>query len=412
MKILHINSLSSGGAANAAIRLHHGLLKQGLESHFLTLSGEPNQIENHIIFPTFSNYGYSLWNRIKNKLGLTPLKSKKRTKDFKSIQGNIECFSSPHTDFNLGAFINERLDFDIINLHWVSNFLDYQEFFSEVNKPIFWTLHDQNPFSSYWHYSLDNIENEIAQKLHTNYLNIKAESIKNAKAPIHIVTPSKWLVDCSKASVVFKNLNHSHIKYGLDTNIFKPRKEAPTNIPAISEDQEIIKCIFICQSLSNKRKGMPLLLEAVNNLPTNLNIQLIAIGQANESIKASLPKNTIFTGTIQDQNELAKLYSTAEFTLIPSLQDNLPNTMLESLACGTPVIGTPAGGIPEVVERNNYGIIANEISAQALSEAIIHFSENKNHYDRESISNFAHADFNEELQAKSYMDIYKGILSS
>src|SRR5690554_6120208 len=123
MKILHINTLSRGGAANAAIRLHHGLIDLGHESVFLTLSPEPNHIKNHKIFPQFSRYGLSLTKRIKNKLGIQPLAGLKKDIERKKIIEPIECFSSPNTDYKLAEYINEHLDVDVINLHWVANFL-------------------------------------------------------------------------------------------------------------------------------------------------------------------------------------------------------------------------------------------------------------------------------------------------
>lgn len=410
MKILHINTLSSGGAANAAIRLHHGLIELGHNSSLLTLSARANKIENHIVFPQFSKYGLSLSKRIKNKIGVRSLKEIKRQEDYAKLQSKVECFSSPFTDYKLAEYINNKLDVDIINLHWAANFLDYKEFFSKIKKPIVWTLHDENPFSSYWHYSNDHIQTSEAEEIHRKYLSTKAEALTSFQNPLHIVAPSEWIGSEAKKSRAFNNLPGHHIPYGIDTKIYKPTTEKPQSLASIKDKSNLIG-LFICQSIDNKRKGMQIVLEAICQLPVSLDVTFIAVGKIDDAAKKQFPKNIFFTGEISDENELARLYNLTDFTLIPSLQDNLPNTMIESLCCGTPVLGTPPGGIPEVVNRNNNGLIAKNFTPQALAELIVEFSKKRGEFDRMNISENAHNEFSMNIQANTYLQLYKRIVS-
>lgn len=410
MKVLHINTLSRGGAANAAIRLHLGLLDLGTESHFLTLSPLPRSIPNNIVFPQFSKYGFSLTKRIKNKIGIKRLEVARRIIDSKNNFEQIECFSSPNTDYKLAEFINNQLNVDIVNLHWVANFLDYDEFFRKIKKPVVWTLHDENPFSSYWHYSNDYIQTSEALKIHNEYLKAKINALAHSQEQIHIAAPSEWLCSESSKSKAFGTLLHHHIPYGIDTNIYKPTDSKPRALN-FKKNESDIKGLFICQSIHNKRKGMHVLLEALKLIPESLNIKFIAIGKVDTTILDEFPKNIFFTGEISDEEELAKLYSYADFTIIPSLQDNLPNTMIESLCCGTPVLGTPAGGIPEVVGRSNNGLIATGFNPEDLAELIKSFVKQKSDFIREDIANNARREFNMDIQAKEYIRLYKSILS-
>lgn len=409
-KILHINTLSTGGAANAAVRLHHGLLLQGLESQFLTLT-EGGNIQNHIVFPSYSRYGLNYRKRLKNKLGIQHLEIVKRQRARNALGSKIEYFSSPETDYNLADFIQDKLDVDVINLHWIANFLDYEEFFAKIRIPVIWTLHDENPFSSYWHYSGDHIQTPKALELHNAYVKSKELSLEKFESKIEIVAPSQWLLNESEKSRMFSKLPHHHIPYGVDTSVFKPtfKKSANSKIPTKGDDEPV--GLFICQSIANKRKGIQLLRDAILTLADRMSIQFIAIGQVDDDTREQLPANIHFTGSITDEHDLAAWYNFADFTVIPSMQDNLPNTMLESLCCGTPVLGTPAGGIPEIVNQHNFGMVADDFSSESLVDLIEKFSLEIKTFNREEISKQAHQKFSLDVQALAYAKLYRDVLS-
>jgi glycosyltransferase involved in cell wall biosynthesis len=411
-RVIHISTYSVGGAANAAIRLHFGLLKVGTDSLFLSLHPSELDIPKHQVFPRQSKYGISLKNRIARKIGLSSSPPLMNDSGLKAIASQIECFSSPVTDFRLAEYLHDRYEFDIVNLHWVANFLDYEEFFRKINRPVIWTLHDQHPFSSYWHYSDDHLQEAHAIHVHEKSLKMKEEALKFHSQALHIVAPSKWLTEDSRNSKLFMSYPHHHIPYGIDTSIFKEQQDAPSSIDPSKFRAGAHIGVFICQTISNKRKGMQILSEALGMIPSEIDIQFIAIGHADEKMRSLMPEDTIFTGEINNDLELAKLYNRAEFTVIPSLQDNLPNTMLESLCCGTSVIGTPAGGIPEVVCMDGFGTVTKDLSPASLKDAIISFVGKESHQDRNAISSSAIKLFNLKEQAEAYRRLYANILAS
>jgi len=403
MKVLHISTLSSGGAFNSAFRLHQGLLGVSVDSCFLTL--QPNEFSQGYSFPAKGNYGYALKKRILNKIGANRFRSKEREKDRFRVKYEIESFTSPFSDFALGAYVNDHFKPDLINLHWVANFIDYSEFFTQINVPVVWTLHDQQPFAGYWHYSNDRPFGEVEKSVDQKYLEYKQNALKSFKTPLHIVAPSSWLLEESQRSDLFASYPHHLIRYGLDTSVFRPTSEKPKSIE--HRDTRKIKLLFICQSLANKRKGMQILFDALKELDSS-KYQLIAVGEHNESIVNILDVEVLFTGPISDDHELARLYSHADAMIIPSLQDNLPNTMLESLACGTPVIGTPVGGIKEILDSQSLGILSNCIDPVSLTKAIKQFDASK--FQPDKIRKKCLEQFELQIQGNKYTELYRSVL--
>jgi len=405
MKVLHISTLSKGGAFNAAFRLHQGLLMIGVKSVFLTLDSKDN--EEVIRFPVFGKYGLSFKKRILNKLKIRELKSVERKRDFEQLKYPIEAFSSPKADYSVARYIKEKIKPDIVNLHWVAGFVDYEEFFSEITVPVVWTLHDQQPFAGFWHYSMDSLDQSEATDINSEYLKTKLRAINKCHHSIEIVAPSKWLLNESKESPLFKTLPHHLVRYGIDTNIFKPTYEPPKSIHKKHVNTKKIKLLFICQSLENRRKGMLLLIDALKQIP-NANFLLIAVGDSQNSLLQDLDAEIIFTGNISQQRELARLYSFVDAMVIPSIQDNLPNTLLESLCCGTPVLGTAVGGIKEILSNSNLGLISKSIDSKGLGEILNSFTNHS--FDRERISTIAKRKFYLEKQAEEYFSIYKHLI--
>jgi glycosyltransferase involved in cell wall biosynthesis len=405
VKVLHISTLSSGGAFNSAYRLHKGLLDTGVASSVLTLS--QSKADDLVAFPSFGKYGLSIKNRVLNKLGIKALKAKKRVEDYNKLDTWIEAFASPSSDYKLGKYIVDHLKPDIINLHWCANFLDYGEFFDAVNVPVVWTLHDEQPFSAYWHYSNDRNATAVAREIEEEYFRIKAEGLAKFKKQIQIVAPSQWLLNESKGSKLFASLPHQLIRYGLETNIYKMTDELPKSFVIDQAKEDKIKLLFICQSVANPRKGMGTFLDALSQL-NPAHYQLIAVGEVSPEIQKDLTLDTVFTGSISDPLELAKVYNYCDAMVIPSKQDNLPNTMLESLACGTPVIGTPAGGISEILKNPIFGILSETHDAVDLAKAIRSFSAES--FERKVIAELAHQIFDLEKQAKEYTTVYNNLL--
>jgi glycosyltransferase involved in cell wall biosynthesis len=309
---------------------------------------------------------------------------------------------------------------DIIHLHWVSELLDWPTFFAKNRKPVVWTLHDKNPFSGIEHYDnsflcIDkNGDPKIREKsnheieLSEKWLNLKREVLKKRKCEIYIVSPSAWLLNESLKSELFSGFSHSLIPNGLDETKFINHSKAESrrffNIP---EDQLIL--LFVADYITNKRKGIDYLLKAIESVKNKAKLMVYSIGNSNENND----KGGLFAlGRIEDEDTMAKAYSAADVFVIPSLEDNLPNTMLESLMCGTPVIGFPVGGIAETIEDGVNGYLCDDISVNALEKTIKKYIENKNLFNPEQIALDARKKFSGDIQARAYIELYKQILNN
>ncbi len=399
MRILHVSTLDWGGAANAAIRLHKGLLKQGVDSRFLSLRKNNYDIPQSYAyyestFPAaWRQKGMHFAERAYNKFNERKLKGR-------PVHFEVFTLSNQFSNILKNPHYQQA---DIVNLHWVGRFMDYPGFFRNNTKPVVWTLHDMEPFNGGNHYEVefpfDGYKDLIATQEQ-----IKIEAMRNAN--ITIVGPSKWLMNRSSESKVLGRFPHLNVPYGMDTSIFTDidQREArdawgiPQNKPAL---------IFVAEVITNRRKGFHLLKEALTKLE-DADITLCAVGKADDSL-TSIP-NFHHLGVIKDERKMASAYAAADAFVIPSVEDNLPNTVLESICVGTPVIGFPIGGVPDMVRTGENGIICEEVTSDALAKGIHSFLEQQQLFDRTAILNEAHRRYDESVQAARYMDLYESLL--
>jgi glycosyltransferase involved in cell wall biosynthesis len=175
----------------------------------------------------------------------------------------------------------------------------------------------------------------------------------------------------AKSSAAFSRFQISVIPYGVDTTVFQPiEKEAAREVLGLPKHKMLL--LFVAESLANPRKGLRVLLEALNDrsLSNPQPFDLLTIGRSRISVSIPSDIKIHSLGSIVDERLLAIAYSAADLFIIPSLEDNLPNTLLESIACGTPIVGFPIGGIPDVVRPGQIGWLANSVTSHSLALAI------------------------------------------
>ncbi|WP_299060591.1 glycosyltransferase [uncultured Polaribacter sp.] len=414
MKILIVNTYDNGGAAKASLRLANGLRKRGVKVDFLLKRKIDLTLNTHVLELKRTTIFKKYISKVKRKLKKYNFYQSKYDKFLTERSNNLELFSLPNSSFDITASPLYK-EADIINLHWVSEFLDFSTFFKNNSKPIVWTMHDMNPFSGGEHYEeiyLGINDNGFPKKriLSTKELSF-FEKIKKIKKTalldvnnLHIVSPSQWLANKAKESELFKNMPIHCIANSIDTSIYKPKniKESKEyfNIP---EEKKII--LFVADSITANRKGFVFLERAIKSI-NNKDVVLCVIGKNNLKTNFS---NIIELGVLKEDHLMSLAYSAADVFVIPSLMDNLPNTVLESLMCGTPVIGFPVGGIPEMIQNGVNGLITKEISVGALIETINQFLDNIYKYKREDIFKDAFDKYNLDIQAKAYENLFKSI---
>jgi glycosyltransferase involved in cell wall biosynthesis len=350
-------------------------------------------------------------------------------KDFKKFLKHrptqSEYFSDDRCKQTLDP-IKDTSEFDIINLHWVAHFLDYVNFFSRIpaRKKIVWTLHDMNPFTGGCHYSHDcekftqqcgacpQLSSSLFNDFSHQIWRRKKQAFSNIPTgQLHIVTPSHWLADEVKRSSLLNEYPISVVPYGTDIETFIPRnKSMARQVLGIESDARVI--LFLANKVNIKRKGFQFLRPVLNELNYIERLTLITVGGG--IVQAPPQINHIHLGKIESDRLLCLIYNAASLFITTSIQDNLPNTIMESLACGSPVIAFKVGGIPEMVCDNVTGSIvplgdteqlSRKIKTALLNEAnLSNMSDNCRH--------IAVQEYDWMLQADRYIDLYKGLFEA
>jgi glycosyltransferase involved in cell wall biosynthesis len=417
LNVCHISTHdTAGGAARAAYRLHWGLGSLDIESRMLVAfrSGAEKSIRTW-------RHNSSVLIRLRRWLYRNQV-SRDYARYQQSRPQGYELFTDDRCDQGLELWAQLR-DIDIVNLHWVSGMLDYRTFFSSAPEhiSIVWTLHDMNPFTGGCHYE-DGCARYLAQcgacpqlgatnpgDLSHQVWRRKRRSFQQLRdGQLHVVTPSRWLAEAARASSLFATVPTTVIPYGLDTADFAPRdKLFSRDLLSIPADAAVV--LFAADSVNNRRKGVQYLIDALNGLQLD-NLFLLSVGGGQLPIASSVPY--LHLGKINNDLMLSVVYSAADLFVIPSVQDNLPNTVLESMACGTPVVGFDVGGIPDMVRPGVTGLLSPVGDVNALREAIASLLQDP--MKRAELSaNCRQTVLNEytlEIQACNYLKLYQSLL--
>lgn len=404
MRIYHLSSAPfAGGAARAAFRLHEGLLHEpDIESTWLDATGRAKGPNVHIL---------------EGPAKPSSLSTRIRRRNWANVVSHHFASTTPPASNPIGWGSVDMISHlpvpDVWNLHWVSWFLDWETMLPWMAEraPIVWTLHDLNPLKGIWHY--EPLPGECTPRRMA--LEAKAVELKRralAKVPrnrLTFVGPSRWIADACRKSPVTGDFPTEHVPYGLDTEVFSPRDPAVLRkIYGISEDALVIG--FIADNLSDPRKGMHSLQSALEVLSSHLpDIQLITVG--NGSLQSGGLRHT-HLGPLHDDTLLSYFYAACDLFVCPSLQDNLPNTVIESLACGTPVLGYRTGGIPDMVKHEYNGGIVEQIgSAEDFSRALIDCLSSRERLGGMKIHarEAALTNYDESIQATCYTRAYRTI---
>lgn len=211
------------------------------------------------------------------------------------------------------------------------------------------------------------------------------------------------------------------IPNALDIDIFKPIGKLPArNILSLSKNTKNKRIILFgaISATANKLKGFKYLKEAISKLEKMKafdkgELCLVIFGASHSRDIEKIPFQVEFLGRLYDDFSLALSYSAADIFIIPSHQDNLPNTVMESLSCGTPVVGFNIGGISEMIEHQVNGYLSEYKSSESLAEGIkwILEDENRAFKLREAARKKAVEKYSLEIQAKRYVSLYKKLLN-
>lgn len=377
MKVLFVNTNDiSGGAARAAMRIMRGVQQSGVEAQMFVkdkYSKSPDVIPLSTYTPS-SNWLLYIFKwviqKFKNRYHMFKWHPYKRTKL------NVFMSDLRYTDIH-GAL--QKLDYDIVHLHWINNrFLDIREL-AKIHKPIVWTLHDSWPFCGVCHvpYDCKNYQTRCGAcpMLGSKEVQDLAYEIFEKKLAIyqnlnlHIVTPSKWLCECTKKSALFGRFPIQVIPNCIDTDLFRPLDKAETRSKLGLSLQKKYLLFGAMHATTDRNKGFKMLLSAIKCLSCT-DVELIIYGTDEKLEQYLIPIPYRVMGYIRNDEEMAQLYNVADVTIVPSLSENLSNTIMESLSCGTPVVAFNIGGNSDMIDHQQNGYLAEEKNAEDLANGI------------------------------------------
>ena len=376
MRVLIVNtSERTGGAAVAANRLMEALNNNGVKAKMLVRDKETDSITVVGMGNGMLTQRHFLWERltILRKLHF----SKKHLFDIDIANAGFDVTT-----------LREFREADIIHLHWVNQgmlSLSGIRKIVESGKPVVWTMHDAWPSTAICHLTL-GCNKFKSHCHHCKYLpgggsgnDLSARLWKRKQAiwkssDIFFVACSRWLEREAKQSALMSGLNVTNIPNPIDTRVFHSKdKSQARKALSLPEDKRLI--LFVSQRVTNVNKGMDYLVEACRQLVAQYpemkeKCGVVILGGHAEEVSEQLPLTAYPLGYVNDEHRIVDVYNAADVFVLPSLSENLPNTIMEAMACGVPCVGFKVGGIPEEIDHQKNGYVAAYRDAEDLARGI------------------------------------------
>ena len=411
MRVLIVNtSERTGGAAVAANRLMKALNNNGVKAKMLVRDKESDALTVVGLPKSPMLHWHFLWERFV-----------------------IFCrlhFSRKHlfeVDIaNTGSDITRLREFqeaDMIHLHWINQGMLSLNGIRKIlrsGKPVVWTMHDIWPATAICHLTLgcryfvnrcanckylpggggsSDLSSRIWQK--------KQQIL--ADGNIYYVACSRWLESEAKSSALLKGQKITSIPNPIDTHIYKKgNKHEALQRLGLPLDKKLI--LFASQRVTNVNKGMSYLVDACRQLGdlTKDLCEVVILGGHAEEVLEQLPMKAHPLGYINDEQRVVDVYNAADVFVLPSLSENLPNTIMEAMACGVPCVAFKVGGIPEEIDHLKNGYVAAYRDAADLAKGIAWVLQEA---DYESLSSQAvhkvtHC-YSQQSVAVKYLDVYQ-----
>lgn len=413
MRVLIINTSERiGGAAIAANRLMEALKRNGVKARMLV---RDKQTDHLSVVPIATNWLLPLkfvWER-----AVIFLANGLRRKNLFLVD-----------IANAGTDVTKLSEFkraDVVHLHWVNQgflSLDDIDKIMHSGKPVVITMHDQWYFTGICHYSdkctkyreecrdcelmKKGILGDMAQKVFEKKLSIYKD------VPLTFVGCSKWIADLARSSKLTEGKKVVNIPNAINTELFCPQDKAESRKRfCLPIDKKLL--LFGSQRITDERKGFKFLVDALNlirqsNETIANDIELVVVGGDSEKVQGAVPFKVIPVSYVSDASKMVALYNAVDVYVTPSLQDNLPNTIVEAMACGIPCVGFNVGGIPEMIDHKQNGYVAKYMDEKDFADGIVWSLTND--YEGLSVNarSKAVATYGEAAVAAKYLEVYEG----
>jgi glycosyltransferase involved in cell wall biosynthesis len=361
---------SNAGAGKALLRIHAALNRSGnFSSKFLVWEGVENEAEG--FFVNENSFLNKLYRRVINPLNAA----------IKNIFGPRQGFVFSHNLFSNYALTSNKLihEADIIFLGWVGfGYLGVKQLHLFKGKKIVWRFSDNWPMTGGCHIPFGcekfrtactqcpQLNNRFGVDLAAFHWRIKKQQYESLD--IRFIAPSKWMQECAESSPMLAGKKIYHVPTGVDLDTFKPQDKSQCRLSL---------------GLSEKKKTLlfgSVHMEAIKILQQQRHdIQLLVFGESASSQFDEIEYDIKFLGRIEGDEGLTKVYNAADLFLAPYVDDNLPNTVIEAIACGLPVVGFDSGGMNDLVENGVNGFLVKVYDSASFARAISQVFDNADH---------------------------------
>lgn len=410
MNILHVNASDiAGGAARAAYRLHCSLIAEGINSQMLV---QAKSSDDFTVIGPSTNIRKGL-SKLRPNLDALPVRLyQNRTKTL---------FSPACIPFSQIAERINALNPDVVHLHWIAGGMMRIEDIARIKAPVVWSLHDMWSFTGGCHYdehcgaykhacgNCKVLQSQKDRDLSRRVYQRKQKAYQQKKG-VTVVGLSRWLVNEAAASSLFNQYQVVNLPNPIDTDAFAPFDQgAARSLLNLPQDKKLI-LFGAMGATSDPRKGYSRLSQALEQLTTE-DAELVVFGASGPEKGSKFPQRAHYLGRLHDDVTLRVLYSAADVMVVPSLQENLSNAIMESLACGTPVVGFDIGGNSDLVDHENNGYLAKPFSVVDLASGIDRVI-NHNDYEQLAFNSRQKVleNFDSKVVAPKYIELYCSVL--
>ena len=407
MRVLIVNtSERTGGAAVAANRLMKALINHGVKAKMLVRDKESDSLTVVGLPKSPMLHWHFLWERL--VIFVRSRFSRKHLFEIDLANTGSDITGLP-----------EFKEADVIHLHWINQGMLSLSNIQKIlrsGKPVVWTMHDIWPATAICHLTLGCRSFTSACKSCRLLSGGSAltQSVWRKKqrlfedGDIHFVACSHWLESEAKSSALLKRHKITSIPNPIDTHIYNNRcnKQEVRQQLGLPADKKLV--LFVSQRVTNPNKGMDYLIEGCRLLKDVPQLGVVILGGHAEEVADQLPFETYPLGYVNDEHRIVDIYNAVDVFVLPSLSENLPNTIMEAMACGVPCVGFRVGGIPEEIDHKQNGYVADYRNAEDLARGIRWILTEA---DYESLSRHAvqkvAQNYSQQSVALKYLDVYQ-----
>ena len=413
MRVLIVNtSEKTGGAAVAANRLKDALNNSGVKAKMLVRDKLTDDITVVGLSHPLRNQFYFLWERW--YVFWYSHFSRKHLFEIDIANAGVDITQLP-----------EFKEADIIHLSWINQGMLSLKGIRKIldsGKPVVWTMHDIWPATGICHITLNCQRYQSycgncrllpnggsSHDLSYQVLHHKKEVLKRGN--ISFVTCSKWLEKEARKSAILSNQLIQTIPNPIDTHVFRPSDKRQARVRTkLPLDKKVI--LFASQRIDNVNKGISYLIDACHKMvaenPEMRDEVVVAVlGGHGEGLQELFDFKVYELGYVNDTRQIVDIYNATDVFVLPSLSENLPNTIMEAMACGVPCVGFKVGGIPEEIDHKKNGYVAEYRNADDLARGLHWVLEEAEYAElSESAVGKVQRNYSQRSVAMQYIEVY------